>query len=261
MPFGLPRWEELVDRLYSRLGQPRPKDTTAQDAVEYLRSRVLSDDLDRFKNTVHEVLYESYERDLVSLRKCETLAAIGAFVMGSRRGSVSEVLTFNFDDVLETYLEYHGFVTNPIHDPTDWVYPGDVSIYHPHGYLPQDRTKGDSADLVFDQRSYSRVLGDANNPFSQLALTLLRRRTCIFVGLSGADDNLDTLICRVQSDHPSRRESTPFWGVTFSDRDDDVARSKWENRGIFYRVVADYTRALPQLLSGICQCAALSARS
>jgi hypothetical protein len=56
--------------------------------------------------------------------------------------------------------------------------------------------------------------------------------------------------------HVSRRENTPFWGVTFSDKDDDVARRRWESRGVFYMKVRNYDLDLPDFLFGICQAAA-----
>jgi hypothetical protein len=62
------------------------------------------------------------------------------------------------------------------------------------------------------------------------------------------------LECKDQ--HASRDENTAYWGVTFSDYDDDVAQGIWQDRGVFFNRIIDYTQDLPAFLFAICQKAA-----
>ena len=193
------------------------------------------------------------------MRKNMTLAAIASLVMASHRGSASEVVTFNFDNLLEIYLAYHGFVTASVFHEQNWAGYADVSVYHPHGMIPFSLEHDHSETVVFDQESYMAVVGKEGNLWRQLVLTLMRRRTCLFIGLSGKDINLDSILSDTRSVHASHSDNSAFWGVTFSTTDDPVMSGQWESRGVFYKVIKDYEKSLPEFLFGVCQDAARSA--
>lgn len=177
--------------------------------------------------------------------------------MASSRGSVSEVITFNWDNLLELFLSYHGFVTDSVYEETHWANSVDVTVLHPHGYIPINSKEKCSADIVFDQLSYSNVIGDTSRPWRQRLLTILRTHTCLFIGLSGDDPNLDSLLCSCKPQHASRGENTLFWGVRLSTSTDEIEANIWENRGIFCKIVSNYEQELPEIIFNICQRAAL----
>ena len=85
----------------------------------------------------------------------------------------------------------------------------------------------------------------------------LRRRTFVFIGLSGDDANLDSLLVDVRDSHASLRENTAYWGVTFK-KSPAQADPHWEPRGVFVKAVKDYDSDLPRILFAICQEAASS---
>lgn len=256
-PFGLPDWDVLTQKLFAVQGAS-PPDETPERRAEYFRLTYFDADPEGFLDAIHNVLYDSVKADFATLRQNGTLAAIGSLVMASRRGSVSDVITFNYDNLLEMFLGYHGFVTASIFRKAHWMQSADVTIYHPHGLIPfdpqQDRSKAD--DVVFDQSSYSAVVGKADDPWRQIALTILRRRTCLFIGLSGKDDDLDSMMNECRDQHACRDENSAYWGVTFSTSDNDVARKIWQRRGVYYNKIADYSHDLPDFLFAICQHAA-----
>jgi hypothetical protein len=256
-PFGLPDWEELLNGLFFTHGATPPTDTPERQA-EYFRLNFYKTDPKGFIEAIRRVLYARVKTDFATLRANGTLAAIGSLLMASQRGSVSELITFNFDNLLETFLGYHGFVTSSIFHRFHWAEAADVTVYHPHGLIPFDpKQLGSNQDeLVFDQSSYSAVVGKDNNPWRQTMLTVLRRRTCLFIGLSGADNNLDSMLKECREQHASRDENTAYWGVTFSIDNHPVDSSIWEDRGVFYNRIADYDHDLPDFLFAICQKAA-----
>ena len=57
------------------------------------------------------------------------------------------MITFNYDDLLEIYLEFHGLVVEPIWRDEHWASNADIRIYHPHGFLPLDPRHGRSDDI------------------------------------------------------------------------------------------------------------------
>src|SRR5690348_9470103 len=116
--------------------------------------------------------------------KEDLLISLGACLMGSRRGSITEVLNFNFDNVLDWYLKLHGYTTQIVSEIPSLRTDVDVTIYHPHGYLPKDVPRGEfSKFLVFSQDSYdARVARFETDPWIAHFRHTLRNREILFVG-------------------------------------------------------------------------------
>ena len=232
-PFGLPDWPELLFRLYAAKGETCPSDTPERQA-EYFRATHYKNDVQGLLNAVYDGLYAKATYGFSELRKNNTLAAIGALIMASQRGSVADVVTFNYDDLLELYLKYHGFVVASIHRRTHWHQSADVTLYHPHGFLPTNPSDTRSDDIVLDQSSYSQVIGKDNDVWRQTILNIMRRKTCIFIGISGQDNNLDSMMHECQKQHASSQESSTYWGVTVSTSGDKVPATLWQRRGVYF---------------------------
>jgi hypothetical protein len=252
MPFGLPSWEILIERLFE--GKEKPDgDFSLQVLAEYYRRTFHDDDYEGYINAIHRALYKDCEVSLNAMRTNPTLSAVGALVMASRRGNVSNVITFNFDDLLETFLSYHGCVTKSLFDYPHWAEYSDVTVYHPHGMIPYDKEKGYSKSIIFDQLSYSEVIGKENKPWYQLIATIMRSHTSLFIGLSGTDGNLDSMLASVHNEHAALLDRTPYWGLTFSTEDSVVRAGQWEQRGIYYKGTANYEEKLSKFIFSVCQ--------
>jgi len=253
--FGLPGWDELVQRLFVAASEPLRPDLPPEAAVEFLRVKHYKSRTPDFLQLVHNELYKGVNADFSTLRKSELLEAVAALMMSSRRGSAAICVTFNFDDLLERYLEYHGFIVHSIWRDSHWDAASDVTIYHPHGLLPFDvSVRERSDDIVFDFQSYSKVVGNINNAFHQIMFSIARRKTCLFIGLSGRDVNLDVIVGKAGEVHPSKQDNTAFWGVAFG-KADEPTKLRWEERGVFYKEVTDWNE-VPLFLFEICQAAA-----
>lgn len=253
--FGLPGWEELLINLYAKKGATRNTAIDLKRQARDFRLQFFPTDKDGFIQEVKSVLYQGVRVDFDQLRKSKALAAIGALVMASHRGNASTVITFNWDNLLELYLEYHGFDTLSAYEEIHWAGNVDVTILHPHGFIPFDPTLKGSSDIVFDQTSYSDVIGKEHKPWRQEVLTILRSHTAIFVGLSGTDDNLDSFLQTAKKEHASLGNQSAFWGVTIGVLKEESERRAWQDNGVFYYEVADYNNALPDILFRICQLA------
>jgi len=262
--FNLPMTEELVARLYaSKSDYPPNKKPELQ--VRDFRSKYFKDDSAGFVGAIRSELYKSVSADFNSLRKNGTLAAIGSLVMASQRGTASKVITFNWDDLLELFLEYHGFVTYSVGQEIHWSETTDVAVLHPHGLIPfHPATPGSQPDdIVFDQRSFSTIVGNEALPWRQHVLSIMRTHTCLFIGLSGDDQHLDSLLVKCKKEHAitADSENAGYWGVTFIEEFDEGDATSWDQVRVFYKQVSSYSIGLPEFLLGICQAAVRLRRS
>ncbi len=254
-PFNLPTWRDLLINLYAKEKKTPPKKDPKRQAEDY-RNSFYKDNLAGFLETVKVTLYKDVNASYEVLRRCDALAAVASLAMSSRRGSASEIITFNWDDLLETYLGYHGFVTSSVTSDSDWSTSADISILHPHGFLPLSAKRKPSSDIVFDQWSYSTIMGKEGSLWRQSLEVAMRGHTCLFIGLSGNDDNLDLLLKECESTHASRQEKTAFWAVTYTTSKEDADLEFWRRRRVFPVVVKNFTTDLPKKLFGIAQAAA-----
>jgi hypothetical protein len=255
-PFGLPLWDQLLQRLFaSRQRKPNRKDKLEKQA-EAFHSEFFATDHSGYVKAIHDALYDRSVRvDFEEMRRNATLAAIASLVMSSRRGRVAHVVTFNFDNLLEIYLQYHGFVVRSIAEDNAWAGVADVAVLHPHGLIPYGAPDKSSSQIVFDRSSYATVIGDAKNAWRQQILCILRSHTCLFIGLSGDDDNLLSMLMDCKGHHASDANNSAFWGATFTTASTDQA-DIWEKNGVFRKRVKDYEIDLPRILFAISQDAA-----
>jgi hypothetical protein len=260
MNFGLPSWENLLERMFAAKKEAIPKSESLERQAEFLRGKHFKNDTPGFLQLTHDCLYETAEVGFNELRKHPTLCALGALVMASQRGNASTVITFNFDNVLELFLNYYGHYSQSLFTEVFWRDAADVTVIHPHGFLPFDLADGTSRDIVFDQKSYSTTIGDETNVWRQLLLSTMATSTCLFIGLSGADNNLDSVLIAAKERHAINSEGTAYWGVVLKQDPKEVEQQLWGDRNVFVKDVVDYEQHLPELLFKVCQQAALQRR-
>lgn len=254
---GLPRWWELVNACASSSGVDESVDeNTPSDKLMRIMSRVERDcsSKSQYFELVTKKLYSSCADD-ESLFSQRLLTAVGAATMNSRRGSVSEVITFNFDDILERYLDLHGFTSQVIVDLPVLRRSADVSVYHPHGFLPSRAGHSQSEELIFSKFSFDRRLGDRLNPWQDSMRDLMCRKVCLFVGLSYDNATLSTILADLASPLKNQRGPTGFWLVGPND-DDDTEEELLERNVVPIRATnySEYS----EFMLGICQHAAKS---
>lgn len=255
-PLGLPDWGQLAARVCLAAGEP---DTGAADdpisRIGAVRIRKYRDNTARFLQDVRKALYEGVNLNFETLRSSDLLVAIGALVTSSIRGSASHVITFNFDDILETYLEYYGAVTRSVSKQRYWTGNQDITIFHPHGFLPFDSRREASDELVFGTQEFIRMMETGTrNLWRANLVTLLRTKTFIHIGMSGQDIHLQSLLQEAWDNHAVRDDRVLFGGVRFrvaggGNTDTDDLMGAW---GISTTVINSYAE-IPPLLVEVCQ--------
>lgn len=202
----LPDWETLVSRCEALVGLPSVANRSSQQlmsAIDVVRRQLeRSSDPRSVSEFVHTALYANlpgaeYPADIVTDRM---LIAIGAVVMSSARGSVGDVFTLNFDDVLEWYLALHGFRTQVVTDYPSYIDGAvDVTVFHPHGFVPLRDTPSRRSDWMV--LSYTelrdRLAGGADKPWPTLLADRFMSKRLVALGTSMRDLDIDVILKRV----------------------------------------------------------------
>jgi hypothetical protein len=222
---GLPNWKKLVTRCIKQANSKHGltiSDTIPDNASNKYICKIIDSvekgvggklDMGRsksYRDMIKTCLYEgiSYEESIIQQK---LLIALGALLMGSKRGNIRHVINFNFDDVLEWYLRLHGFDTQIVTNLPNLLKEPDVTIYHPHGFLPKRINKNIESDfLIFSQHSYDTKMGKSKELWLNHFETLMAHRVILFVGLSGDDQTFGPKLAEVQSQLESTR-FTGFW--------------------------------------------------
>lgn len=215
---NLPGWHDLVNRCTkAALRGPNArrrdlhvtftKNSSSDDMfsqMEIVRG-ILGDTA--YVEQVRLELYRNH-RDTIKGEPSRLLRAIGSLVTPSQRGSVNKIITLNFDCIVEWYLQSHGLALQVVSRWPTLLRRCDVTIYHPHGYLPISSAFGVSSDrIVFDSTDVDRE-GAAPSPLRQLFKHLLASRFILAVGLSGRDYLVRSLLQAVvdtidEKEHPA----------------------------------------------------------
>ncbi|NDV57019.1 SIR2 family protein [Bacteroides sp. 519] len=213
--FGLPGWAELITTIEHRI----PFKCNSDDVYE--KGNELRDYFEEhggyslYLDAVQAALYKEIKDDFEELNDRKILDAIAALCIPSRRGSVKDIITFNFDNILEIYLRYYGIVSYSPVSGNSWRTNSDVNIFHIHGFLPKDRRETRSESIVFDGKSYKERVDYSNWEWAPQISSLLRCTTSIYIGLSGNDDNMERFVRDSEVHHAYKKTSDLFWGITF----------------------------------------------
>lgn len=210
-----PGWLTLAGRCCNEVGVEFKEDI-AKTSNEYVRKKMFEvrstfTDLKKYLVLVEKSLYADVEYNHTLMAK-GLLIALGSLVMSSVRGAARAVVTYNYDDLLEWYLDFHGFRTQAVSDVPELNMRTDVTVYHPHGFLPKlakykaARTK----TVILDEASYKERATDDNHPWNELQRTLLASNLGLFVGTSGDDPQVTSLCWRVYNKVIEKRRVLGF---------------------------------------------------
>ena len=163
---------------------------------------------------------------------------------------MNRVISFNYDDLLEVYLRYYGYTVASVAELPAWERNADVSVLHPHGLLPHAKSDPPQGTLILTQASFDKLAGRLEEMWTRKVLDVFESHFCLFVGLSGNNKNLSSLLSNTK--HPTK---DLYWGIRFTDNDADPKNFFWEKRKVYPKVLSSYDD-LPTFLFRICQKAA-----
>lgn len=257
---GLPDWDELVVRAHEVAGIDLTPGVDSSQAAENLSKSLKSASLN-FEEVVGQALYT--ERDSSNRLKPleaekvlgnELLSAIAAVVMLSCRRGHGTIVTYNFDDLIETYFAYRGIFAFPYAELPSWFYNEDVSVLHPHGFASRNLLFPSSKNITFTAYDFDGQTGQNTNPWRIRLLELFQSTLPLFIGLSGKDKNLTSVLTEAQNTHVSKSTQRLYWGVRLCVKGDSQI-DMWKNRGVWCVELENYGE-LPKYLMKICKASA-----
>ena len=204
-----------------------------------------------YKDMVKYGFEQMFDPELVSL--CSLL-------QGGIRGCAREVVTFNYDDLIESFLHLHGHpycAVTPL--PTVLTPNHGTTVYHPHGYLPlQDASPHEPPFLVLSKQSYDKMQSGRQSHWEDFIAWVLTVRIGLFIGMSGRDPAFTRYFRKAQELAGGLRGGRPLaFAVLLGD--DNLPRDEWLDSRIIPLEFEDST-AVAEFLALVCQYAAAQAR-
>jgi hypothetical protein len=252
LPLGLPNWERLVELTAALvIIEPESLDSDPMRAMSDIQRIV---DNARFLDAVRQGLYgqpidsEAWDAEI---RRSPLLTAIGALVMSSARGSSTEVITLNLDDVLEYYLFLHGFSSQVVVDmPVDHYRQADVRTYHVHGFLPlHNELFPDSQRVVLTFSDYVDALAETDSsPWNAFLFSRLHSKLLFAVGTSLRDFDISVVLKKALPVVAGRRP------LGFILQEDDSRANEFRSRGLVQVSVSNDD--VPEFILAVCRRAA-----
>lgn len=141
------------------------------------------DTMSAFVNQMHASLYKNNPKPTSPLYE--------AIVAAIKTGKIEQVITFNYDDLVETALINENIPVHSVFDRSH--FSGDeLPVYHVHGMIPQTRPIGSTP--VLSEKEYHTLYKESFYWSNVVQLQAFSRTTCFFVGLSMNDPNLRRLL-------------------------------------------------------------------
>ena len=143
---------------------------------------------------IHSGLYDSRK----SIDNSFSIYQLARIIKQCETKKHFRVLTYNFDEYLEKYLEDQGVSYNTLYD-SDCSVNDKLCIYHVHGFMPNVKAKSYLnpkylRSIYLTEENYNELY---NQPYSwQISsqLSFFRENVCLFVGCSLADPNIRRLL-------------------------------------------------------------------
>ena len=147
---GLPNWTKLVRGCITDLPAAA---VTIDDSKEFDpkyysgKFKKACDSSEAYLECVRANLYKGVGFDFAGIRK-EMLIALTSLMVGKVRGNVRDIITLNYDDVIELYLQINGLRVSQVDKKPLDSFPSDVSILHLHGFLPYHTDVWERSDSI-----------------------------------------------------------------------------------------------------------------
>jgi len=260
-PFGLPQWNTLLVDCAHDLGislDPKLLKSKAGALEAASKIKDVAGSSDAYRSIVSKNLYKHHNR----LAPTALFSAVTSMLSGSVRGKISTVITLNFDDLLETFLVLGGYDCQVIKSWPSLTRAADVTIFHPHGFLPKsggvaEKFYGSSSNIIFSKDEFGGVLSKTKSEWRQIIGSIIRQKVVLAIGLGAGEPHMRALFVdafKEVSDRP-----LAFWmsrkkegSTILSGRDQKF----YQACNIVPIVLEDFDPQFPRFIQGICQAAA-----
>jgi len=183
---NLPNWFSLVNNIYQDVFEKPLEDKNysaaeLKEIVDDIKNKISDQTI--YLDKVKHYLYHGVEFDFTMAKK-ELLIALSSLIVGKNRGNVRNIITYNFDSVLEWYLNLLGLDVDTFTKAEFLTKSVDVVIAHIHGYLPFGNHGKNSKEIVFSGDEFVERLIASNEYWKEYFMEFFRRHTFLSIGMS-----------------------------------------------------------------------------
>ncbi|MBM6805316.1 SIR2 family protein [Bacteroides caecicola] len=201
MDAKLPSWSELLEALLNQENHTPYKyinsanSESISSALGYssiITGRYASDgylkDDSRTEDDNKQIFIDRIRNVLYKKKKYKS-TLIEAVSKAVRRKKPAQIITYNFDDLLDELLNKKGF-----YSVSGNMIPriNQIPIYHVHGMISRDNTK--PSNSVLSEKDYHALYSNPHNWANVVQLNALYTSTCFFIGFSMTDPNQRRLL-------------------------------------------------------------------
>lgn len=234
------------------------KDINVLEAAEYLWNNIKeqyseeSGDKDAAINTLKMLVRESLqlgegvEKDKDKLKEKLEKESIGEIAKLLQAKNKGNIITYNFDDLLEFCLESVAGISKEDvwigcdnhHEPGKEL----IRIYHPHGKIQlfSDWKPEESRSIILTESSYYDMEHRVYNWANSIQAKALAEESCVFIGFSGVDYNFRRIIKNCDKQQKGEKERhyifmgtdalvSRFWGDVIKEKHKELERKLYKD--------------------------------
>lgn len=230
IPYNIPSWNNLLDNVLikqEKLGKDIEtslfkyiKGFNPLISARYLRIKNNSS----FEKEIRKNLYKDLDDTIKS-------PLINALINLVQKGFVKNIITYNYDDILEDAFNKQSIKFNPIYGKKfDHNDSEDINIFHVHGYLPRKGTLNKNHFITLSEDDYHNQYLNLYSWQNLIQIENFQNKCCLFIGTSLSDPNIRRLLDIANANCKSA-QSHYLFRIKFSEKDvkNAIDRLKLEN--------------------------------
>ncbi len=170
----------IMDGYHSAIRE-KYKDTKSDETTELaIEEEAQKEVMER----IREVLYQN-------VNKTSKSKLMGTITSIASDECVKQLITYNYDDLIETELPDKSKFTSVYNEDIDF-FNNSKTIYHVHGFIPRDESL--PGIPVLSEREYHKLYSRMHHWANVVQLNALYTTTCFFIGFSMTDPNQRKLL-------------------------------------------------------------------
>jgi hypothetical protein len=200
---GLPNWSQLLKELLLKCFDIYNSSSTDIDGIadyfinvekqplilaRYIQQFLEKKGKHNFEETMRNTLYNR------PIKESDLIREICQFFDSEVGQSLDSIITYNYDDILETYLRKLNILHKAIYDTGMVPDEGEFPIYHVHGFLPRETISDAENEIILSERMYHKQYIDFYDWSNLTQINKFSQKTCLFIGTSLTDPNMRRLL-------------------------------------------------------------------